>query len=584
MKKTLLSLLVGASFFSQADVEYKIDFVEPEHHFADVSVRFPANNSQYMDVKLPAWRTGKYKILDLANGIREFSAQDSNGNPLNWYKIDKSTWRVEKPQQGVVVNYELYANQLGTRTRHIDDSHAYLDAASALVYSPSSREQALTVELAMPDDWKSISGMAFEDNKFVAANYDVLVDSPIEAGVHKRKDFSQDGKDYSLVVWGEGNYNFEQMAQDLNKLVAQGSAIWDGYPYDNYVFMVHATSGVRGATEHLNSTIIQRDRFTFAPREKYLEFLSTASHEFVHTWNVKAYRPDGLAPYDYQAENYSNLLWISEGSTSYFQDQLLLRAGLMKPEEFFKKLARRIDNFNHKPGKTQQTVAESSFNAWIDEGGDRGNNASVNIYSEGFLTSWLLDLDMLQTTDAKRSYRDLHNGLYQEFRLPHGFTEQNVLTLLKKYTGKDYASWWKQNVHGNLSLDFDAMLNALGLEYKAGKEVIFTGMRFAKGLGGVSLSSVEKGSAAWRAGLTPGDILVAVNDVRLRSKGWDALMESYQAGDEVTLTYFRRDKLQTTKMKLVAGRDKGKVVAMANPSDKQKAMFKAWMGIALPTR
>ncbi len=226
------------------------------------------------------------------------------------------------------------------------------------------------MQLNVPQGWRSFSGMAKGDNEhqFVAPNYDVLADSPIETGINQHLTFSADGRDYELVIWGEGNYNATQMQKDLAKLVQQTEAIWQGYPYQRYVFIVHATDGARGATEHLNSTVIQRDRFTFGKREDYLAFLSTASHELVHTWNVKAYRPAELVPYDYLNPNYSKLLWISEGSTSYFQNQLLLRAGLMTKEEFYADLAKRLDKFVHTPGRLVQSVSESSFDSWISLG------------------------------------------------------------------------------------------------------------------------------------------------------------------------------------------------------------------------
>ncbi len=195
--------------------------------------------------------------------MRSFTAKDEQGNKLPWKRTASGEWLISlsKPTR-VTVSYQLYANQLGQRVSHIDVSHAYLDASGVFVYSPEFRQESLKVSLKVPVKWNSYSGMARGkgSHQFIADNYDVLVDSPIETGISIHKEFRADGRDYELVIWGKGNYDVDKMVQDLTKLSGQAKAIWDDYPFKRYVYMVHATSGVRGATEHLNSTVIQRPR------------------------------------------------------------------------------------------------------------------------------------------------------------------------------------------------------------------------------------------------------------------------------------------------------------------------------------
>ncbi|MBY0419932.1 MAG: M61 family peptidase, partial [Pararheinheimera sp.] len=425
LKVFYVLIIMSSSAYSWADVNYQISITEPQHHLAQVRAEFQVTQAKPLILMLPAWRSGKYQILDLAKAVTDFSAVDAQGKAINWQKTEKSSWTLEPTSSGkVVVQYTVYANELGERTRHIDETHAYINSSAFLMFSNEQKSEAVSVHLNVPQGWRSFSGMAKGDNEhqFVAANYDVLADSPIETGINQHLSFAADGRDYDLVIWGEGNYNAAQMQKDLEKLVQQTDAIWQGYPYQRYVFIVHATDGARGATEHLNSTVIQRDRFTFGKREDYLAFLSTASHELVHTWNVKAYRPAELVPYDYLNPNYSKLLWISEGSTSYFQNQLLLRAGLMTKEEFYTDLAKRLDKFVHTPGRLVQSVSESSFDSWISLGGDHGTNFGVNIYSEGYIASWLMDELILKQSGREASYRELHNQLYQRFGKTTAFT------------------------------------------------------------------------------------------------------------------------------------------------------------------
>ena len=588
MKKTVLTAaLLGMSLGAQGAVDYSIDLLTPDHHLGQVTITLPAGHRQ-QELMMPAWRTGKYKILDLANTVRHFKAVDSQGKALAWQHRDKASWQIDNPGGGqVTVTYQIYANQLGLRSRHIDDSHAYLDATGVFMYNPALRDEAVTVALAVPEHWRSYSGMTrLGDHKFSAADYDQLADSPIETGVSEFYSFRADGKDYELVIWGEGNYDGQQMAEDLKKLVPESQTIWQGYPYDKYVFMVHATTDARGATEHVNSTIIQRRRFDFAPREEYLEFLTTASHELVHTWNVKAYRPEGLAPYDYQRENYTDMLWISEGSTSYFQSRLLLTAGLIDTKEFLKRVAKRINDHRNKPGRKVQNVSESSRESWIAMSGDFASNHSVNIYSEGYLASLALDFEMLKDSGLKAGYKDLHRVLYSDFRLPGTFSAADLRKTLKQLTGEDYRQWWQQHVESPLDIDFDALMKRAGLRLvhpKDSKKVVDTGFSTTTKNGLVQLTRVRADGPAWQAGLTPGDQLLAINGLRVAPAQLKNRLKQYQPGEQVALTLFRRDRLVTLTMVMGEKQSKPPVlVPVEKPTRSQKAFFKAWAGVELP--
>ncbi|MEC9319815.1 MAG: M61 family peptidase, partial [Pseudomonadota bacterium] len=355
----------------------------------------------------------------------------------------------------------------GRRSRHIDDSHAYLDASAVFMYADAYRAEPVTVSLDVKDDWRSVSGMESEGaHTFVADNWDILVDSPIETGINELYKFTVDDRHYEVVFWGEGNYDAEQTVEDLEKLVQQSQNIWQGHPYERYVFMIHATSGAGGATEHRNSTIIQRPRYSYASRDDYLSFLSTASHELIHTWNVKAYRPEALVPYDYQKENYTDLFWLAEGSTSYFQNHLLMQADIMTTDEYFERVASGIERYYGKPGREIMSVAEASFEAWSDQYGDRAHNFSVNIYSEGAMVSWLLDLALIERTDGEVTYRDVHNALYQRFDADEeGFNSADVVAILDELTGQSWQQWWDEHVNSPVAnIQFDELLNTVGME------------------------------------------------------------------------------------------------------------------------
>ncbi|KPZ67515.1 M61 glycyl aminopeptidase [Shewanella sp. P1-14-1] len=592
MKVSKLAIFTAGIFFSAstlAEVQYQIDLTQPQHHLAKVNVTFPESSADTLTVNLPVWRTGKYAVLPLADGVRLFKATDDDGNALNWQRTATGEWTIELQEPTEVnVSYQLYANDLGTRVRHIDESHAYLDASGVFMYSPEFRQDKVKVSMMVPKDWQSYSGMESGRSKhsFVADNYDVLIDSPIETGVNTHYSFEADGRDYEVVFWGEGNYDAEQIVTDLTKISSTAEVIWDDYPFERYVYMIHATSGARGATEHLNSTIIQLPRFNFRERKDYLRFISTASHEFIHTWNVKAYRPEGLVPYDYQKASMTELLWMAEGSTSYFQNQLLLRADVITPKEFFADLAKRIDRNLNKPGREIQSVAEASLNEWTNTGGDYAINHGVNIYSEGYLASLSLDFNLLADTELAHSYRDVHRKLYQDFKLPKGYNVDDVKNILASLSGKDYQPWWQSHITSPFSLEFDSLLAQAGLVLSYGdseKATVYSGLTLTGQHNDLTLAHVTRNSPAWLAGIVAGNEVIAVNGLKVTAAGFKKRLEDFNAGDEIELTIFNNDKLTQVSLTLEE-QPKGDLAieGVSNPTNAQKAFLKAWLGIDWP--
>ena len=580
-------LLAGLASPALAQVEYAIDLTDPTHHEGKVRIDFPASDGATLDVKMPVWRTGRYQILPLPNGVRGFRAEDSAGRTLRWEKIDNATWRIHGARGAKVrVRYDLFANELGLRTRHIDDSHAYLNPSAVFLYADRFRKEEARVSLSLPSGWKSFSGMEQpRPNAFVAADWDVLTDSPIEAGPHQLRTFEADGRRYELVIWGKGNHDGDRIAADLKKLVPTTQSIWKGYPYRRYLFIVHATDGASGATEHLNSTVIQLPRYRFKPEDSYLRFLGTASHELIHTWNVKAYRPAGLVPYDYQRENLTDLLWVAEGSTDYFDNHLLLRAGLMRPGQYLDNLADAIEANRRRPGRRLQSVAEASWDQWIAPSGMRATNASVDIYSEGAIASWALDIALLQQTGGRVSYRDVHRLLHQRFDSgKRGFTAADMKAILRELTGTSWDAWWGRHVDAPFAADFEALLAPVGLRLEGGGERVADAGWAAEPSGGaMRLTTVLANGPAWQAGFESDDILVAIDGKKVDEARLAAMLGEYKPGDTVEVSFFRRDELQRAKLVLgTRAKTRPKVVPVARPTAQQRALFERWLLVPFP--
>ena len=586
----LLFLLTGTAV-GQNSVQYSLRISNAAQHTAEVSARFPASAKTDPVVQLPNWRTGRYEILPLANGLRRVTAKTADGKTVPLRKTDKSTWQLTLPA-GVPyeVSYELYANELGLRTRHIDDSHAYLNASAVFVYSQEFRANPIEVRLDVPTGWQSRSGMPSGNcgHCFTAAGYDVLTDSPIETGRHRFYQTSVDGRPIELAIWGEGNYDGEAMLKDFAAMVKTTNGLFGSVPYQRYLFIVHATDATRGATEHMNSTVIQTIRWSFAPRTEYLKFARTAAHEYFHTWNVKAYRPAEMVPYDYQNENHSNLLWISEGHTSYFENLIALRAGVQDEKQYLGDVSATLDGYLHTPGRFEQSANESSFDEWIQPDGDRHQNASVSIYPKGEMLGLAMDLTLRKESAGKLGLADVHRVLWQKHRVDQGgYSEADVLAALQQISGRSWQDFWNRYVIGTEELPVLALLKDAGMLWVAdkkpddGRPYFWTGLTLGTGSDAefAVVKAVEKDSPAWKAGITAGDVIASLNGFRVSAKSAEARLQAFGA-QEMSLSIFRREQAQSLKLR--AEQKPGaamKLEADAKAAVSQVALRKAWLGL-----
>lgn len=565
--------------------DYTLTITDANHHLAEVEVLFKGVQTKAFSVKLPVWRTGKYEILDLASNIRNFQAFDVSNKALTFQKDDKNTWRIFVNTPGTIkVTYQIYANQLRSRVSHIDATHAFLDASGVFVYSESQRDKPLTVKLNVPKQWRSVSGMdSIGQHQFKADNYDQLVDSPIESGIHEFDSIHVDEQTYEIVVWGEGNFDMQRVKKDIEKLHYQAKSLWKTFPFKRYVYMYHLGDKLRGATEHVNSTIIQSDRFGFYPDEKYRKIIATTAHEFIHTWNVKSYRPAGIAPYDYSQENYSDLFWMAEGKTSYYDNLFAVRSKIFTVEEYLENMAKDIHTFTHKPGRNVMSLAQSSFDTWLPNDANRRHNTTVSIYLKGSLVSWLLDKEIRQITDNKKSIDDLSYLLYENYSGSEtGYTSHNVKQLLKQITGQDFTLFWQEYIEEKKAIDFEALLNFYGLTIETRKdedEIKLTlGIKTVDANGQAKISIVQTNSPAWNAGLDVGDIIVAINGLQVGKDNLDEHLDNLELDLDHTLHYFNQGELkQTTITPSQAPPEKIKIVPLEEASRVQMQHFNSWL-------
>jgi len=587
-------LMLAGCGLSQArpqGLDYRIGLDQAAAQLVDIEMTIPAWDRPTLDLRLPVWRPGRYEVLDLAGGIRTFEAVGPDRKALAWDKVDKSTWRVHTPTPGdVVVRYQLYCNSLSSRTRHADDSHVFLSGAAAFLYCHERRAAPITVQTTLPEGWRIATGLepgGARPGTLVARDYDTLVDSPQEIGVHELREAVADGVTYQIAAWGRTEALPAAFAADCAKIAAVQQRLFGGAPFSRYVFITHITPGGGGGTEHLNSTVIGAKPSAATSASDYRGLLALASHELFHAWNVKQFRPQGLKPYDYQRENYTDLLWVAEGSTSYYDELLCVRAGVWEPKHLLESLAKTIDAELSRPGGGVQSLQSSSFDAWIkfNKPTPDAVNSTVSFYSKGALVTLLLDAEVRSRTGGASSMDDVMRTLYQRFPLGGpAYSTDDLRQILEGLTSSDFGPFLRDYVRGTTPLPLEQAVGVYGLELRrdgdanaGAKAYLGLDLKDTDGLAGVT--AVRADGPAVSAGVNVDDLIVAINGVRLRAADLDSRLSGLKPGDSVRVTYLRREVLREATITL-GERPKGelKLTRVKEPTAAQKAAYEHWLG------
>ncbi|MEW6733704.1 MAG: hypothetical protein AB1489_20415, partial [Acidobacteriota bacterium] len=307
-------------------LSYWLGMSAPNSHLFEIRIRIDNIKTNTVDVAMPAWSPGRYVIYNFTRNVQEFAARSANGNLLTWDKLDKQSWRIDcRGQQTIEVSYKVFANDLSGTFSQLNDQHANINGAAVFMYVNGHKQDAIELKIEKPANWKLISGAVDhpEQTEFHFANYDLLIDTPVEIGDFEVDSFQHDGRSYRVVLHSYTSFNNKsQLLASLQRIVAAQTAICGLPDFTHYTFIFHLAPYAQNTDgmEHLNSTQIIENNLE--------ELIATASHEFFHVWNVKRIRPVELGPWDYSREVHTKSLWISEGLTSYYGDLSLLRAGV----------------------------------------------------------------------------------------------------------------------------------------------------------------------------------------------------------------------------------------------------------------
>ena len=588
-------LLCLSGTAAAAETHYRVDLSERAMQQVTIEARFSNVTGDAVDFHLPIWRSGLYLVLDFVGTVSGMEVSDGNGNALAFEQTASSSWRVSRPDSGngdVVVRYRIYADSLTDRTRHVDADHAFLNPAAVFVYADQLRDQPIEVIMDLPDGWQAAAGMEQpEQGRFVAPHYDRLVDSPIEAGTFDLVSFEAAGMNIDFLIHGIWDGDEERLIRDMSALVTATAEVFEssdtGLPTDYYLFMLHSGDGLGGGTEYYNSTVVHTDPRAFWDEDRWQGFLALMAHEFFHTWNVKRFRPAAIDRYDYQNINYTELLWVAEGLTSYYDQLLPVRAGLVPVDDYRDQLAEAISSVVDAPGYNQDTLARASMEAWtknFHRGADRAAdkpNRTVSFYSQGGLLGLVLDLEIRKASDGDRSLDTVMTSLYDDFPLGGGgFTYADFRERLAAAGGDALAEQLDGWVYEAVPLPLADALQSTGWllqrEDTSEDEVQVSLDAALRGAPPVVFYARLDG-AAWQAGINAGDELMALDGVRIGAN-LDALLRRYSPGDEVEFSLFRDGFLKTVPVTLNPVRGDFEIEVDEDAGDEVVRLRTDWLG------
>ncbi len=548
----LISALTG-----QAEIRYTLSMSQPHTHYFEVEMQFETK-SKTTDIQMPVWAPGSYLVREFGRFVEEVKVE-LNGKDIPVAKSDKSTWRFSG--SGLVhVRYKIYAFELSVRSSFLDSKHAYINGTSVFMLVKGRVQEAISLSIRKPEAFKTISTSLDKtsDGRYTAPDFDVFADSPIEIGNHRTFKFQAAGVEHEFAMYGEVFWEEEKLKKDVTKIVDEAVKVFGSHPCKYYLFIVHHIPNGGGGLEHLNSTTLQTNPEAYLTEVGYRGFLGLVAHEYFHLWNVKRLRPIALGPFDYGQENYTHGLWISEGFTSYYDNLLLRRAGLMSENQMLASVVSDATYLINLPGDRVQSVAESSFDAWIKyyRTTENTQNNSVSYYTKGGYLAFWLDTELLRLTQGKKRLDDVMRNLYERYalQLKRGFTDQEFENEVVKIGGESLRSFFKDHVFGTKPMDHIGHFQKLGVQLKnlnEGTKEPYLGAQYRMTNGKPVIITIKRDSPAWNDGLNVNDEIIAINKRRITDLNSE-VPTRFAAGEKVVFTVIREDQLLEIPVTLVA--------------------------------
>jgi predicted metalloprotease with PDZ domain len=574
---------------------YSVVGLEPSTHRVRFELDVRELTGDRLELVLPVWSPGAYEIVESSREVREMSARrGDDGRPLALERVRKNRWRIDTGGASEVrVAWTSYAHVMADDGFDLTDEHLFLNAPRCLPWIEGRAGEPLEIALHLPAGWSAHAELPRVGESppcFRAESYEALVDAPIDCGTPQVVELRPAGIPHHLVICGgPSNLELHRVEADIARIVEEQIRYFGDSPLRSFTFFLHLHDRRDGGLEHANSTSLVVERNSFRPPEEYDRFLTLVAHEYFHLYNVKRIRPKVLGPFDFDREVYSKMLWWMEGTTDYVAHLLVRRAGLFTPERYLEKLAENARLYLTTPGRAVKSLEESSQATWVDlyRPYEESRNQSISYYVKGHLVSAALDLEIRHRTENRRSLDSVFRYLWKEYGRPgRGLEEDEIFSSIERATELELSDFFERYVRGTAELDLGAVAARAGLTFGPaprppgdGSAPGFLGVEYANEGGRVRVREVLDHTPARRAGISPGDEIIALDGAKVVFEQFPEAMKRFPAGSAVELAFFRRGLLtRRTVTTAVAPPAKYVFRPMADASPAARAIYASWLG------
>lgn len=583
----VLCLFLVQFAIAQESVRYTIALSDPSHHLVHVTMEIPPGRDAHV-LQLPVWNA-LYQIRDFSQYIDWIRAEDPGGERPTLTELNPSRWSLRGAVNGARIEYQILADNPDPYGAQLNPHHAFFNLAEILLYAEDQRNAPVEVQIRdLPDEWKIATSLTTKAGVFTAANYDQLVDSPVEMGTFAEREFSQPCANYRVVLddTSAGSLRssesmLKKIIPPMQKIVSTETAWMNDCPYRNFLFLYHASDATGGGgMEHAYSTAITLPVKDFT--DELGDFNSVTAHEFFHLWNVKRIRPQSLQPVDYTKENYTRALWFSEGVDSTVAEYILLRAGLLDERLYLNHLSQEITELEDRPAHLTQSAEQSSLDAWLEKYPSYLlPQRSVSYYNKGELLGVLLDLSMREATGDHESLRDLFRWMNDHYAKKGKFfaDSDGIREAAEAVSHANLEDFFRGYVQGVAEIPWDRFFARVGLRVISIEMAIADpGFETTKNFDQPPVvAKVESGGAAQQAGIREGDTIVAVNG-EPAGRSLEQQLENLAPGSRLRLVVERDGvrhevewPVQSRKLKIFQLQDVPRINA------EQKARRELWL-------
>ncbi|HVP89885.1 MAG TPA: PDZ domain-containing protein [Terriglobales bacterium] len=587
MALVLSGVLSGGPLAAEGTTAFTVSMPRPAAHLFHVTMRCGDLKGELQDFLMAAWMPGFYRILEYEKNVSGFRAADGTGRALPWEKVTKNTWRVATGgARTAVLDYDVLGNILFVAQNYLDEKRAFIAPPGLYMYPAAQLRHPVTVTFEMPPGWAQV-GTGLDPVKgrprtYAAPDFDILYDCPALLGNQEVRSFEVRGIPHTVVIEDvPESVDRTKMVADLKRLVEAATGLMGDIPYQHYTFLLMGNG--RGGIEHANSAACAFDGKGLTEEKGYRGWLSYISHEYFHLFNVKRIRPIALGPFDYETENLTDMLWVSEGLTVYYENIVMVRAGLMTPAQYLEEMQNAMTRFENTPGRRYMSAAESSLETWGGAGFGGDRRTTMSYYDNGAMLGAMLDIGIRAGSRNARSLDDVMRSLYRKYygRGKRGFTDAEFRAECESAAGRPLAdvleyAWSSRDV------DYAKHFAPAGLEVKASTAEApgaFLGLDTRRDGGRLFVTGTTAGSPAEAAGLKAGDEIMAVDDQPASTKALSDRLSAKKPGEKLEVRYARGGH-QAGDVEITLAKNTKvayTIARAANPDSLQAAILKDWL-------